>query len=290
MNYIWALKLKLSNKLREDIENYLISMNASITSLDAENKTNSMRPELYNTSAFFMKKPKNYIIKYLLINFKIKKKDIILKKLKIKNIYTNNTHPLKPINIGRFTFLESKSLAKFVSHKNIIIPAGLGFGTGHHASTQGIIYILNKIYLRKNFKKKNLIDVGSGSGILGITMAKLWKKKVELIDIDKQSIKTSITNAKLNDLNFYINAKIGNGLNITNKLKYDIITINILAKPILISTILINKKLNKNGRVIISGILKHQKYMILNKLRGMGLILELEFIIDNWATLLIKKN
>ena len=290
MNYIWALKLKLSNKLREDIENYLISMNASITSLDAENKTNSMRPELYNTSAFFIKKPKNYIIKYLLINFKIKKKDIILKKLKIKNIYTNNTHPLKPINIGRFTFLESKSLAKFVSHKNIIIPAGLGFGTGHHASTKGIIYILNKIYLRKNINYKNIIDVGCGSGILGITMAKLWKKPVELIDIDKQSINTSNTNAKLNLVNSFIKVKKGNGLNITNKLNYDIIVMNILANIILKNIKLIDKKLNKNGRVIISGILKYQKFMILNKLRGVGLILELEYSINSWVTLLIKKK
>ena len=50
------------------------------------------------------------------------------------------------------------------------------------------------------------------------------------------------------------------------------------------------KKLNKNGRVILSGILKRQKFMLLNKLRSLGLILELEYISDNWITLLIKKN
>ena len=120
-------------------------------------------------------------------------------------------------------------------------------------------------------------------------MAKLWKKRVELIDIDKQAIKTSISNAKLNFLYPFINVKKGNGLNHVNKLKYDIIVINILAKPILTNIKLINKKLDKNGRVIISGIIQSQKFMILNKFRAMGLILELEYKIENWVSLLIKK-
>ena len=88
----------------------------------------------------------------------------------------------------------------------------------------------------------------------------------------------------------FINVKKGNGLNKTNKLKYDIIVINILAKPILTNIKLISKKLDKNGRVIISGLIQDQKFMILNKLRLMGLILELEYKIGNWVSLLIKKN
>ena len=68
MNSIWLLKLKLSNKFREGIENYLISMNATITSLDAENNPNELNPELYDPSAFFIKKPEKYIIKQLFLN------------------------------------------------------------------------------------------------------------------------------------------------------------------------------------------------------------------------------
>ena len=66
-----------------------------------------------------------------------------------------------------------------------------------------------------------MIDVGCGSGILGITMAKLWKKPIELIDIDKRSIKTSKANAKLNFVNSFIKVKKGNGLNITIEVQYD---------------------------------------------------------------------
>ena len=290
MKFIWLLKLKLDNKFRENIEEFLISQNATITSLDAENKSGVLQPESYDTSTFFVKKPTDIFIKTLLLDYKINPKTSILKKIKIEDIYKNNITPLNPITIGRFTFLECKNLANFNMHKNIIIPPGLGFGTGHHPSTRGIIYLLNKIYLKKYIKNINLIDIGCGSGILGITMAKLWKKKVELIDIDKQAINTSISNAKLNFLYTFINVKKGNGLNKTNKLKYDIIVINILAKPILTNIKSISKKLDKNGRVIISGLIQDQKFMILNKLRLMGLILELEYKIGNWVSLLIKKN
>ena len=67
MDSIWILNLELSNKFREGIENYLISMNATITSLDAGNNANELKPVLFNTSAFFIKKPKKYIIKQLFL-------------------------------------------------------------------------------------------------------------------------------------------------------------------------------------------------------------------------------
>ena len=290
MESIWILKLELSNKFREGIENYLISMDATVTSLDAENNANELKPELFNTSAFFINKPKKYIIKQLFLNFNIKPQEIILKKVKIQDIFKNNSRSLSPISIGPFNFLESRNLTEFIIHKNIIIPAGLGFGTGHHPSTKGVLYILSKIYLKKNINYKNIIDVGCGSGILGITMAKLWKKPIELIDIDERSVKTSKANAKLNFVNNFIKVKKSNGLNITNKFQYDIIVMNILSNTILKNIKLIDKKLNDNGRVIIAGILNYQKYMILNKLRALGLVLELEYIINGWVTLLIKKN
>ena len=108
-------------------------------------------------------------------------------------------------------------------------------------------------------------------------MAKLWKKPIELIDIDKRSIKTSKANAKLNFVNSFIKVKKGNGLNITNEFQYDIIVMNILSNTILKNIKSIDRKLNNNGRAIIAGILNNQKYMILNKLRGLGLELELEY-------------
>ena len=290
MEYTWVLKLKLKDKFREEVEDYFLSLNASISSIDAENNLNTLKPKLFNTNIFFTNKPNINLIKIYLVNFPINTNNLILLKIKNEVLKSQNNKRLKPINIGRFIFTEEKIYLKYNITKNIIIPAAAGFGTGHHPTTEGIIFILNKINSYKDIKTKDIIDIGCGSGILGIVMAKLWKKKIELIDIDLLAVKTSIYNAKINLLHTKLNIKKGNGLNITQKEKYDLITINILAIPILKNSYLINKKLKPKGRVIISGILHSQIFMILNKLRSMGLVLELQYNKNNWSTLLLKKG
>ena len=290
MEYTWVLKLKLKDKFREEVEDYFLSLNASISSIDAENNLNTLKPKLFNTNIFFTNKPNINLIKIYLVNFPINTNNLILLKIKNEVLKSQNNKRLKPINIGRFIFTEEKNNLKYNITKNIIIPAAAGFGTGHHPTTEGIIFIINKMNSYKDIKTKDIIDIGCGSGILGIVMAKLWKINIELIDIDLLAVKTSIYNAKINLLHTKLNIKKGNGLNITQKEKYDLITINILAIPILKSSYLINKKLKPKGRVIISGILHSQIFMILNKLRSMGLVLELQYNKNNWSTLLLKKG
>jgi len=289
MEHTWVLKLKLKDKYREEIEEYFLSLNASISSIDAENNLNTLKPKLFNSNIFFTSKPNITLIKKYLSTYQINTNVLVLLKIKNETFKLQNNKMLNPIRIGRFIFTEKKNNLKYNITKNIIIPAAAGFGTGHHPTTEGIIFIINKINSYKNIKKKDIIDIGSGSGILGIVMAKLWKKNIELIDIDMLAVKTSIYNAKVNLIHNKLNIKKGNGLNITQKKKYDLITINILALPILKNSYLINKKLKPKGRVIISGILHSQIFMILNKLRSMGLVLELQYNKNNWSTLLLKK-
>ena len=78
MSIIWELKLKLTEKFREEIEEYLISLNATVTSIDAENNTHILEPKIYNTSAFFIKKPIKNEIKLILENYKINANKITL--------------------------------------------------------------------------------------------------------------------------------------------------------------------------------------------------------------------
>ena len=289
MEHTWVLKLKLKDKYREEVEEYFLSLNASISSIDAENNLNTLKPKLFNSNIFFTSKPNITLIKKYLLTYQINTNVLVLLKIKNETFKLQNNKMLNPIRIGRFIFTENKNNLKYNITKNIIIPAAAGFGTGHHPTTEGIIFIINKMNSYKNIKKKDIIDIGCGSGILGIVMSKLWKKNIELIDIDLLAVKTSIYNAKVNLLHNKLNIKKGNGLNITQKKKYDLITINILALPILKNSYLINKKLKPKGRVIISGILHSQIFMILNKLRSMGLVLELQYNKNNWSTLLLKK-
>ena len=290
MENIWVLKINLEDEFREKVEDFFLTCNAATSSIDADNDPNTLKPKTFITSVIFLNKPNLNIIKSFLIKFKIKTSEITLLKKNIIQYSNKNNKNIDAINIGRFKFTETKNYLKYNIHKNIIIPAGAGFGTGHHPTTEGIIFILNKINSFNHINKNDIIDVGCGSGILGIVMAKLWKKNIELIDIDSVAVKTSIYNAKINFLHKYLKINEGNGLNLTQKKKYDLITINILANPILKIAYLINKKLKNKGRVIISGILHNQIFMILNKLRSMGLILEMQYNKKNWSTILLKKG
>ena len=55
MGHTWVLKLKLKlkDKYREEIEEYFLSLNASISSIDAENNLNTLKPKLFNSNIFF---------------------------------------------------------------------------------------------------------------------------------------------------------------------------------------------------------------------------------------------
>ncbi|MBF7043815.1 50S ribosomal protein L11 methyltransferase, partial [Campylobacter volucris] len=109
---------------------------------------------------------------------------------------------------------------------NIIIDPALAFGSGHHESTYTCIEFIQKY----TNKEKSCLDVGCGSGILSIIMAKL-NAKVQACDTDELAIIASKENAKLNNIDFN-DIWIGS----VNKSlqKYDIVVANIIADVIMI--------------------------------------------------------
>jgi len=281
----WVIEVKTTDKKREIIENFLLNIGSSTYSSEIKTLKKSLKLKIFNIKAIFYEKPqinkiKNFLIKLDKKYFNIKfKKEKFLPKFK-KNI-------LPPKRIERFNIIENKNKNNFNIYKDIIIPAGTGFGTGHHPTTEGIIKALNKMVFNKKLKIKNIIDIGCGSGILSIIMTRLWKCKIDAIDIDKLAIKTSIQNAKINMVKNNINIKKCLFQNKSKK-KYDLIVINILAIPIIEMAKDIKFRLNKNGKVLLSGILNTQTHMICNKFRNFGLIIDKYYLIENWAIILLK--
>ena len=108
MEYTWVLKLKLKDKYREEVEEYFLSLNASISSIDAENNLNTLKPKLFNSNIFFINKPNMNLITKYLASFQINTNALVLLKIKNKAFKLQNNKRLNPINIGRFTFTEEK--------------------------------------------------------------------------------------------------------------------------------------------------------------------------------------
>jgi len=148
---------------------------------------------------------------------------------------------------------------KFKDKKIIKIDPGAAFGTGSHPSTYLCLEKMENIL----FSNKKVLDIGSGSGILGVAASLLGAKEVYAVDNDYLAINSTKSNFQLNfgDLN-NLNTYLGsfNEVILKNQLtQFDFVLCNILAEVIKGMIPNIYKCLRNNGEVIFSGILNSQK-------------------------------
>lgn len=106
----------------------------------------------------------------------------------------------KPIRAGRFEIIpvESGAQGRDTSDSSLVIIPGLGFGTGHHPTTNMILSVLGELELPGPIDR--VYDLGTGSGILAIAAAKLLKAPVVAIDIDPLAIENAAENVALNNV------------------------------------------------------------------------------------------
>ena len=133
-----------------------------------------------------------------------------------------------------------------------------------------------------------VLDVGCGSGILGITASKLGAKEVVMTDIDECAIKATEHNMLLN------NVKNGRVLlkNLLddNTVKGDIIVCNIMADVLIAFAPYIGENLNQNGKIILSGILVERLSAVKDAYIKAGFEFVEEKIKGEWSALVMKKG
>lgn len=186
---------------------------------------------------------------------------------------------IKPIIIDNI-YIHTTWQQEKENYLNIKINPALAFGSGHHESTYCCVKFLQK------FAKNNLraLDIGCGSGILAIAMAKLGSK-VEICDTDDLAIKSALENAELNSVNF---TKAWHGSVDKAEGLYDLVVANIIADVILILEKDIKKHLEDNAILILSGILDKYKTRIKEKFQDLELIDEMQ--INEWCSLVYKNK
>ena len=103
----------------------------------------------------------------------------------------------QPIIVGDFCGIRADfhELKTAVQHEIIINPK-MAFGTGHHATTFMVIEHMEAL----DFKDKNVLDFGCGTGILAILAARLKARSIEAVDIELASYENTLENAKINGI------------------------------------------------------------------------------------------
>ncbi len=191
----------------------------------------------------------------------------------------------KPIHIGRVVIVpEWIEYEKADGEIIIKLDSNMAFGTGEHETTSMCVEYLEK-YVKP---QTTVLDVGSGSGILGITASKLGAKKVIMTDIDECAVTASKHNAILNGVTG-AEVLLKNLLD-DNTVKGDVIVCNIMAEVLIAFAPYLKNNLLDNGYVILSGILKDRLDKVENAYIAQGFTLIEDKTKGEWSACVLQKG
>lgn len=159
----------------------------------------------------------------------------------------------------------------------VYLDPGMAFGTGEHETTSMCIELMQDF----NIKDKAIIDIGCGSGILGVCALKFGGKSAYMTDIDPLAISAAKNCAVLN--NVFNKTVISDKLN--EDVKGDIIFMNIVADVLIYFSKDIKKHLNKKGVLILSGIIKKRLNDVISAFENAGFKIEKVINKGDWYAL-----
>ena len=198
---------------------------------------------------------------------------------------------LTPVNAGRFVVHGAHDRARVrANHIGIEIEAALAFGTGHHGTTRGCLLALDRIV--KGTRPRNILDVGTGSGVLAIAAARALHRLVLASDIDGRSVAIARGNAHLNRAGGYIRIIHGAGLtrhDFRQRGPFALIFANILLEPLQRLATPMARLAAPRGRIVLSGLLVGQARAALACYRARGMVLERRIRLEGWATLVLRR-
>ena len=195
-----------------------------------------------------------------------------------------------PLRIGKYFIHGSHYQGDFPEESLVLeVNAATAFGSGEHPSTHGCLLALEEVFRDRTFEAP--LDMGCGSGILALAVAKTGGVLVTAADNDPESVHMTEQNALLNECESLLRVLLSEGFEnprLKEKEPYDLIIANILAAPLCALAPLVKKFLSETGIIILSGLLKTQKEKVLQAYAAEGLYLWFEKEIDSWTTLTLQ--
>lgn len=195
-----------------------------------------------------------------------------------KNWIKSYQDSIKPIEAGKFYIFPSWYTPK-EDLINIKIDPALAFGSGHHATTFSCLETISE-YVKN---ADHIIDVGCGSGILGLACTKLGAV-VDLCDTDPVSVESCRENFILNEETYH---NLWEGSIDKTENTYDVVIANIIADVLKFIAKDLKSACKADGFLILSGILDKKEGMVKKSFKDLTLIQQI--LKDEWVTLVYKK-
>jgi len=194
---------------------------------------------------------------------------------------------LTVMHIGQHIIIRPSWLEHEPGPKDIVVQLdpGMAFGTGLHPTTQLCLVALEKL----THPTVDVLDMGTGSGILAIAAAKLGAGRVLALDNDPLAVKIARDNITTNGVQDTVNVLCGSLAKAPGS--YDIVVVNILAKVIIemvqdgLAT-----RVSPGGRLIATGIIAGQEPKVVTAMEQQGLVLTERQQIEDWVCLVAERQ
>lgn len=206
-------------------------------------------------------------------------------KVDVKKLQSVNLNNLfDPIDLGNGWIIADPNFDSGLSNKINFVSQG-AFGTGLHETTQDCL----RFILNSDLKDKDVLDLGTGSGILSIAAS--INKAASITAVDIRDVKPEIEfNASLNEIN-NIEILVGNALNneISLNKNFDYIIINIGGEELLMFMEFINKHIKNHGRLLVSGLVQWSFDRVIEEVVAQGYKLEAKKQTNEWCTCILSR-
>ncbi len=229
--------------------------------------------------------------------------------LESRNWLKENIIKFAPVNVEEFTIygIHEQNIPND-NRLNLRIYAATAFGS-EHQTTKSCLHAISDYNKKRTLSvrehsstglcsqdssKINILDMGTGSGILSLACAKLWREKckVTAVDIDEEAVNVTKNNMEENHLEQYITAAVSDGYKselVKKNAPYDLIIANILARPLIDMAQDLYNNLKAGGFCILSGFVDEQEEWVIGEHEKYGLKVIKIYQMDNWRAVLMEK-
>ena len=171
--------------------------------------------------------------------------------------------------------------------RSIVIEPGMAFGTGEHATTRGVVRLMQSVIRAGD----RVADLGSGSAVLAIAAAKLGATNVAAIELDHDAIENAEQNVARNQVEGRVAVIEGDAATLLPLVApVRVITANIISSVLIELLPVIAMALDDDGRAILSGILAEEREMMVRSIEDSGWRIEAEDQEDIWWSATIARR
>ncbi len=251
----------------------------------------------WTVEAYFPEEPKREIALNILDTLqhstRQNKDSLVIEELPDEDWVTKVQSNLTPVIADNIVIHGSHDTHKFAGKRLAIeVDAGQAFGTAHHGTTKGCLLAMQRVMKRQEFH--NILDLGTGSGVLAIAAAKLQPSAYVLAsDIDPISTRVAQENCENNNTSHIVETLHATGLHhsvLQSRMPFDLLIANILAGPLIKLAPEISHAVAPDGYLILSGLLRTQSRSVQATYLNNHFTLEGRIPLDEWMTLILKRK